>query len=152
MAHVCPIHKSGERSKPSNHRPVTLVCNPEIYFERVVFIHFLNHLNTNKILTSLQSGFIPGDSTVNQLIYLYNMFCQALDSGKEIRGFFVMLPKRSNVFGMRDLYLSLKPLESLVVYLHGFVPISQIENRGLCFQVFSQDATPSGLGYSKDIS
>ena len=39
------------------------------------------------LLISLQSGFIPGDSTVNQLTYLYDSctFCQALDSGKEIR-------------------------------------------------------------------
>ena len=152
MSHVCPIHKSGERSKPSNYRPVSLLCNPEKSFERVVFKHFYNHLSANKILTSLQSGFIPGDSTVNQLTYLYNRFCQALDSGKEVRVVFVTFPKRSIVFGMRDFYLSLKPLESPVVYLHGFVPISQIESRGLYFQVFSQDGTPSGLGFHKDLS
>ena len=37
------------------------------------------------MLSSLQSGFIPGDSTVNQFTYLYNTFCQALDSDKEVR-------------------------------------------------------------------
>ena len=43
-----------------------------------------NHFRDNSILTSLQSGFIPGDSTVNQLTYLYNAFSQALDFGKEV--------------------------------------------------------------------
>ena len=33
----------------------------------------------------LQFGFIPGDSTVNQLTYLYNAFSQALDFGKDVR-------------------------------------------------------------------
>ena len=33
----------------------------------------------------MQSGFIPGDSTVNQLTFLYNTFCRALDDGKEVR-------------------------------------------------------------------
>ena len=53
-------------------------------FERVVFKHLYNHLNENQILTPLQSGFIPGDSTINQLTYLYNFFAQALDYGKEV--------------------------------------------------------------------
>ena len=41
----------------------------------------------------MQSGFIPGDSTVNQLTYLYNTFCQALDSGKEVRVVFCDVSK-----------------------------------------------------------
>ena len=41
-------------------------------------------VDTN-ILTPLQSGFIPGDSTVNQLTYLYDSFSHALDFGKEVR-------------------------------------------------------------------
>ena len=40
------------------------------------------------MLSSLQSGFIPGDSTVNQLAYLYHMFTEALDAGKEVRTVF----------------------------------------------------------------
>ena len=46
---------------------------------------FFNHFRDNSILISLQSGFIPGDSTVNQLTFLYNAFSQAFDFGKEIR-------------------------------------------------------------------
>ena len=42
-------------------------------------------LHENSILTPLQSGLIPGDSTTNQLIYLYDTFSPALDSGKKIR-------------------------------------------------------------------
>ena len=93
VSHVCPIHKNGDRSVPSNYRPVSLLCTPEKSFERAVFKHFYNHLHNNNILTSLQSGFIPGDSTVNQLTYLYNTFCQALDSGKEVRVVFCDVSK-----------------------------------------------------------
>ena len=50
-----------------------------------MFKYLFNHLRDNNLLSSLQSGFIPGDSTVNQLTSLYNTFCQALDSGKEVR-------------------------------------------------------------------
>ena len=62
-------------------------------FERVVFKHLYNHLNENQILTPLQSGFIPGDSTINQFTYLYNFFAQALDSGKEVRVVFCDISK-----------------------------------------------------------
>ena len=62
-------------------------------FERLVFKHLFNHLQGNNMLSSLQSGFIPGDSTVNQLTYLYHTFCEALDAGKEVRAVFCDISK-----------------------------------------------------------
>ena len=47
----------------------------------------------NNIITSFQSGFIPGDSTVNQLTDIYNTFCKALDEGKEVRAIFCDISK-----------------------------------------------------------
>ena len=83
VANVCPILKKGYRSIPSNYRPISLLNSESKLFKRLVFKYLYNHLRDNNLLSSLQSGFIPGDSTVNQLTYLYNTFCQALDSGKE---------------------------------------------------------------------
>ena len=45
------------------------------------------------MLSSLQSDLIPGDSTVNQLAYLYHMFTEALDAGKEVRTVFCDISK-----------------------------------------------------------
>ena len=67
------------------------VCS--IYMERVVFKHLYNHFYDNNIITPLQSGFIPGDSTTNQLTFLYDTFCQALDAGKEVRKVFCDISK-----------------------------------------------------------
>ena len=61
--------------------------------ERVVFKHLYTHFYDNNIITSLQSGFIPGDSTTNQLTFLYDTFCQALDAGKEVRVVFCDISK-----------------------------------------------------------
>jgi hypothetical protein len=47
----------------------------------------------NKFLSSVQSGFPPGDPTVNQLTYLYNTFCKALDDGLEVRTVFFDISK-----------------------------------------------------------
>ena len=44
-------------------------------------------------MTPLQSGFIPGDSTVNQLLFLYKIFCKVLDAGKDVRVIFCDISK-----------------------------------------------------------
>ena len=67
---VCLIFKKDDPSLPRNYRPITLLNSEDKVFERLVFKYLYNHLRDNNILTSLQSGFIPGDSTVNQLTYL----------------------------------------------------------------------------------
>ena len=80
---ICPIPKKGDLSLLTNHRPVSLLNSESKVFERDVFKHLYNHLRDNNILTPLQSGFIPGDSTVNQLTFLYNRFYRALTKGKK---------------------------------------------------------------------
>ena len=45
------------------------------------------------MLSFFQSGFIPGDSTINQLTYLYHTFCEALDAEKEVRAIFCDISK-----------------------------------------------------------
>ena len=92
-ANVCPVPKKGDLSIVSNYRPISLLNSESKLFERLVFKYLFNHLQDNNLLSSLQSGFIPGDSTVNQLTFLYNTFCQALDSGKEVRAVFCDISK-----------------------------------------------------------
>ena len=75
-ANVCPIPKTGDLSMVSNYRPISLL-NPEAkLFEILIFKYLFNHFRDNNLLSSLLSGFIPGDSTVNQLTYLNNTFAK----------------------------------------------------------------------------
>ena len=53
--------------------------------EKVVHKHLLNYIRDHEFLSALQSGFIPGDSTVNQNVDIYNTICKSLDEGKEVR-------------------------------------------------------------------
>ena len=92
-ANVCPIPKKGDLSLVSNHRPISLLNSEDKLFERLVIKYLFNHLRDNNLLSSLQSGFIPGDSSVNQLTFLYNTFCKAIDSGKEVRAVFCDISK-----------------------------------------------------------
>ena len=92
-AHMCPIPKDGDRTAVSNYRPISLLSNINKVLERIIFKHLYNHFLEKDILTPLQSGFIPGYSTVNQLLFLYIKFCKALDAGKEVRVIFCNISK-----------------------------------------------------------
>ena len=48
-------------------------------FERIVFKEVFNHLISNNLLYAFQSGFVPGHSTVHQLIEIYYRICISLD-------------------------------------------------------------------------
>ena len=52
-------------SSVPNYRPISLLICIEKVAERVVFKHLYNHLHEDSILTPLQSGFTPGNSTTN---------------------------------------------------------------------------------------
>lgn len=91
-AHVTPVPKGGDVTLVSNHRPISLLSNLDKILERLVFKH-LHNLLDNNILTPFRSGFTPGNSTVNQLTYLYSTLCHAFESGKEVRVIFCDISK-----------------------------------------------------------
>ena len=107
-AMVCAICKKGEMSSVSNYCPISLLSCLEKVAERAIFKHLYNHLRENSILKPLQSGFIPGDSSTNQLTYLYNTFSHALDSGKEIREVFCDINKAFDRVWQQGILLKLK--------------------------------------------
>lgn len=92
-ANVIPVHKKGDKDVTNNYRPISLLCVVSKLFERVVFKKLYNFIHEHKLLTKFQSGFIPGDSTVNQLAFLYNFFCKALDGKKDVRIVFCDISK-----------------------------------------------------------
>ena len=115
-ANVTPVFKKANPSLPSNYRPISLLSCISKVMERCIFKYLYNYLAINNILTPLQSGFIPGDSTVNQLISIYDEFCKALDEGKEIRCVFCDISKAFDrvwhtglIFKLREIGIS-RPL------------------------------------------
>ena len=93
LANVTPIYKKSDPSKPQNYRPISLLSCLGKIMERCIHKYLYNFLIQNNILTSSQSGFMKGDSTVNQLVFIYNDICKALDDGKEVRAVFCDISK-----------------------------------------------------------
>ena len=94
-ANIIPIHKKGDRQCKRNYRPVSLLPIFGKIFEKLVFDVIYSHLTENDLLTPQQSGFRPGDSTINQLLYITHRIYSAFDEipNKETRAVFLDLSK-----------------------------------------------------------
>ena len=71
-ANVTPIHKKGDKQIIKNYRPISLLPICSKLFEKIIFNNIYNFLNSSALLTKNQSGFRPGDSTINQLFNVVN--------------------------------------------------------------------------------
>jgi hypothetical protein len=93
LANVVPIYKKAEEFFTANYRPISLLSTIAKVFERVVFKYLFNYFRDNFMISIWQSGFLPGTSTVTQLIEIYDQFCKAVSKGKDIRVVFLDISK-----------------------------------------------------------
>ena len=56
--------------------------------ERIIFKHLYNYFYENDLFFKYQAGFLPGHSTVYQLIDMYDHIVKAQDEGKSCCMFF----------------------------------------------------------------
>ena len=92
-ANVTPIFKNGDRSLATNYRPISLLSVCSKIIERIVFRQMFNFIRDQNLLYRQQSGFIPGDSCVNQLVYLYDMIMKAMENKKQVKFVFCDITK-----------------------------------------------------------
>ena len=73
---VSPLFKKDDPSSVSNYRPISFLNIIGKVMEKIAHKHMFNFFLDQHAITSLQSGFVPGDSRVNQLVDIYNTFFQ----------------------------------------------------------------------------
>ena len=84
MGNLTPISKGKQPNIISNYRPNSLLSCFGKIFERFVSEYTFNYLRDYQRMSMNQSGFIPGDSTVNQLVYFCHNTCASLEEHKSI--------------------------------------------------------------------
>ena len=105
-ANLSPVPKKNDLSVVSNYHPLLLLNAEDKLLEILMFKYLFNHLRDNNLFSSLQSGFIPGESTVNQLTFLYNTFVRHLSQVKKSGQCSVTSANLSTECDMLDFYLS----------------------------------------------
>ena len=75
---VQPVPKKGDRSNPSNYRPIALTSSLSKVFETLLNCHFLHHLENNSLISDHQYGFRKARSTGDLLSYVTHIWSTSL--------------------------------------------------------------------------
>ena len=92
-ANVQPTHKKNSRQLKSNYRPISLLPICGKIFEKIIFNHMYSFFVSNKLISKNQSGFRPGDSTINQLLSITTEIFEAFENLDETRAVFLDISK-----------------------------------------------------------
>ena len=79
--HVTPIFKKGTRTDVANYRPISLTSVVCKTLERIIREAVLKHMMDNNLLSDRQHGFVPGRSTMTQLLEVFDKWTECLDLG-----------------------------------------------------------------------
>ena len=78
-ANVTPIHKKGDRTDPSNYRPVSLTSQVCKVLEKIVRDKIVNHMKENNLFSNSQHGFREGRSCLTNLLETLEQWTKILD-------------------------------------------------------------------------
>ena len=93
LANVFPAYKKESKNVVNNYRPISLLPIFAKVFERLLFNSLFSHFCENKLFTECQSGFLPGDSCVSQLLSIVHEIQSSFDSSLEVRAVFLDISK-----------------------------------------------------------
>ena len=81
-------------------------------FERILFKDFFNYFHKNQFFTKCQSGFLPSDSYILQLLSIVHDINSSFDcdSTIDVRDLFLDILKAFDKVGMTGSYSSWKPM------------------------------------------
>ena len=84
IGNISPIHKKGPKTDAGNYRPVCLTSIICKIMESFIRDKVLRHMRENDLLSEHQHGFLPGRSTITQLLEAMDYWTEALDNGNDI--------------------------------------------------------------------
>ena len=83
-ANVTPIHKKGDRTDPSNYRPISLTSHVCKVLESIVRSKIIGHFNENNLMSEAQHGFREGRSCLTNLLEMLEAWTEIIEEGDGI--------------------------------------------------------------------
>ena len=91
---ITPIYKNGDKSMVSNYRPISLLCCYVLYqkyLRKSFYKHTINFFSD--LFTNHQFGFIPGRSSLQQLLLFVNDLITAKENSYEVDTIYIDFKK-----------------------------------------------------------
>ena len=76
-ARILPVHKKNDYTQLKNYRPIAILSNFAKVFEQVIYKSIFNHIEP--YMSPNQHGFLPGKSTVTNLITITQFICELVN-------------------------------------------------------------------------
>jgi len=92
--------KQEEKSDPSSYRPISILSCLGKIFEKIMAKRLYAFLESNKLLTKIQSGFRKHRRTSDNLYFLTQKIAEAINRKKMSVLYFSIFQKHSIKFGM----------------------------------------------------
>ena len=109
-ANVVPVHKKESKSLIKNYRSISLLPILGKIFEGSIYKDLFNHFYCHNLFTKNQSGFMPGDSCIFQLLSIVHEISSPLDCNPtiDVRGVFQDISKAFDKMWHEGLLFKLK--------------------------------------------
>ena len=109
-ANVVPSHKKEDKTLIKNFRPISLLPVFSKIFERIIYNSLLNYFLSNKLFPPSQSGFLPGDSCIAELLSIIHEIQTSFDENPTVavRGVFLDISKAFDKVWRKGLLFKLK--------------------------------------------
>ena len=95
-AAIIPIYKSGDKTVPSNYRPISLTSVICKVLERIIRKQVFSFLDQKGCLNSTQHGFRPGRSYLSALLDVFDNIMHMLDSNSSVDMVYLDFSKASD--------------------------------------------------------
>ena len=124
---VVPVHKKEDKNLLKNYRPISLLPIFGKIFQRILFKDLFNHFHKNQFFKECQSGFLPGDSCISQLLSIVHDINSFFDCDPtiDVRGVFLDISKAFDkvwhggiIFKLETYGIKGKLLNLIKIYLH----------------------------------
>ena len=93
QGNIVTILKKGDKQTLRNFRLVSILPICRKVLARLMFNEMFTFFIENKLISSNHSGFKPGDSSVNQLVFIKHEIYKSFDEGREVWGVFLDILK-----------------------------------------------------------
>ena len=81
---IIGVYKGGDRSSPSQYRPIALTSHLAKTLERVVRLQMVEFMDKNNLFDPLQHGSRAGRSTISQMLEHYDEILEGLENNYNV--------------------------------------------------------------------